>query len=223
MTTNLSKKDRLSQIRVFIAIELPEDLRAGLGSLQSQFGAAADAAKWVAPDLLHVTVRFLGGIDPDRLPAVESAARETASAFDPFSLDVGRPGAFPNERNPQVLWVGLEGDAGLSALERLHGVLERSLDERGFGCEDKPFVPHISVARATERARPEGRRALGTALANVRSRPGGARRSFPVQSLTVMRSDLGPGGPRYTPLVRVPLRFAGSTGEAATPERLAEQ
>jgi 2'-5' RNA ligase len=76
------------------------------------------------------------------------------------------------------------------------------------------------VARATERSGSEGRRALGAALADVRRRPAGARRSFPVETLTVMRSDLRPGGPKYTPLVRVPLALARSSEDTAASEDL---
>jgi RNA 2',3'-cyclic 3'-phosphodiesterase len=223
MTTNLSKQDRLPQIRVFVALELSEDLRAHLSRLQSQFGAAADAATWVDPDLLHVTMRFLGEIAQDRLESVEAAARAAVKSTDPFMVDVGRLGAFPHERNPRVLWMGLEGEAGLAALQRLHAALERNLDEHGFGREDKSFSPHITVARHRERSGSDGRRALGAALMDVRRRPTGPQRSFPVEALTVMRSDLRSSGPLYTPLARIPLAVALLTADTGAFELLSEE
>lgn len=219
MTTNLSKKDRLPQIRVFAAIELPEDLRVHLALLRSHFGAPADAAKWVAPELLHVTMRFLGEIPQDRLDALLEAAGAAGTSTDPFRLEAGRPGAFPSERNPRVLWVGLEGDSGLTALRRLHCALERALEEHGFGGQDQPFSPHITVARLRERSRPDQRRTLAATLMNLRNCPTGPARSFPVEALTVMRSDLRPGGPRYSPLVRIPLVATSSTVDAEAAER----
>jgi 2'-5' RNA ligase len=205
MTTNLSKKDRLPGMRVFVAIELPEALRLNLSRLQTLFGSPAEAAKWVAPDLLHITLRFLGEISEEQLRLVEAAAQAAATATGPFELEAGLPGAFPNERNPRVLWVGLGGEPGLESLRKLHDVLEADLTERGVKGEDKRFSPHITVARVRERAGSEARRALGQALVNVRSRPTGPPHTFPVEQLTVMRSVLGPDGPRYTPLSRIPL------------------
>jgi RNA 2',3'-cyclic 3'-phosphodiesterase len=205
MTTNLSKKDRLPGMRVFVAIELPEALRLNLSRLQTLFGSPAEAAKWVALDLLHITLRFLGEISEEQLRSVEAAARAAAAATGQFELAAGLPGAFPNERNPRVLWVGLGGEPGLAALQRLHDALETHLVERGFGSEDKGFSPHITVARVRDRTGSEARRVLGLALVNARSRPSGPPHTFPVDRLTVMRSDLGLGGPRYTPLSRIPL------------------
>jgi RNA 2',3'-cyclic 3'-phosphodiesterase len=206
--------DRPPQTRTFVALELPEDLRLSLGTLQFQFGASAQTARWVAPELLHVTMRFLGELPPERLDLVERAARAAAFSTEPFSLDVGRLGAFPNERNPRVLWVGLQGDAGLASLQQLHTALENGLANLGCGREDKPFSPHITVARTRERAGPEARRALGAALVEIRSHASNTHRAFPVHALTVMRSDLHSGRPRYTPLARLPLGVARSTVDA---------
>jgi RNA 2',3'-cyclic 3'-phosphodiesterase len=192
-------------MRIFVAIELPEDLRLALSELRTFFGAPAEAAKWVAPDLLHITMRFLGQISEDQLRSVEAAAGAAGASTGPFTLEAGLPGAFPNQRNPRVLWVGLGGESGLESLQKLHDVLEVDLVQRGFKGEDKRFSPHITVARVRERAGSEARHALGQALADVRSRPIGPSRTFPVEQLTVMRSDLGPGGPRYTPLSRIAL------------------
>lgn len=203
-------------MRVFVAIELPEDLRLALSKLQTIFGAPAEAAKWVGPDLLHITMRFLGQISEEQLRSVEAAAGAAGVSTGPFTLETGLPGAFPNERNPRVLWVGLEGERGLESLRNLHDVLEADLVQRGFNGEDKRFSPHITVARVRERAGSEARRALGQALADVRSRPIGASRTFPVENLTIMRSDLGPGGPRYTPLSGISL--SGRRVEIVDPE-----
>jgi 2'-5' RNA ligase len=211
MTTNLSKQDRLPQIRVFVAVELPEDLREHLGRLRSRVGPAAQTAKWVGPDLLHITVRFLGEMSEERVKSVETATVAAASALQPFELVLARMGAFPHARSPRVLWVGLESDAGFASLQHLHAEVENRLDQQGFGREQKPFSPHITLARLPDRSSSEQRRALGDAWVSHTGRPVDSPRSFPVNAVTVMSSDLRSGGPHYTALARVPL---GRTGEA---------
>jgi RNA 2',3'-cyclic 3'-phosphodiesterase len=205
MTTNLSKQDRLPQIRVFVAVELPEELRERLGALRSQVAAVAEAAKWVGPDLLHVTLRFLGEIPVERLTAVEKATCAAAQEFEAVELYLDRTGTFPHERNPRVLWVGMQGDAGHASLLRLQAAVEYRLDVFGFGREQKPFSPHITIARLRERSSAEERRALGTAWKGISSRLSNFHHSFPVNNVTVMRSDLRSDGPRYTPVSRIPL------------------
>jgi 2'-5' RNA ligase len=205
MTTNLSKQDRLSQIRVFVAVELPENLRACLGTLQFQVGTAAEAARWIVPDLLHITLRFLGEIPADRAASVEVATRAAAQQIDRFELHLAQMGAFPHSRNPRVLWAGLEPGTGLTSLRQLQAEVERRLAQHGFGAEPKPFSPHITIARLRERSSPEERRALGAAWTRLPSRQDDPSGSFPVESVTVMRSDLRSEGPRYTALARVPL------------------
>lgn len=209
MTTNLSKYDRPSEIRVFVALELPPALRDELSALQLRFGRAADAARWVAAELLHVTVRFIGGVSEERAAAVIRAAQEAAQHGAPFSLSIGALGAFPHERSPRVIWIGLEGASGRAALQALHTRLEAELAAADFTREDRAFSPHITLARAHDRAGAEGRRLLGEALVQARSR-GPVTAGFDVDHLTVMRSDLRAGGPRYTPLARVPLQRENS-------------
>jgi 2'-5' RNA ligase len=211
MTTNLSKQDRLPQIRVFVAVELPEALRAYLGTLQFQVGTSAEAARWVGPHLLHITVRFLGEMSEERVKSVETATVAAAIVLRPFVLVLARMGAFPHARSPRVLWVGLESDAGFASLQHLHAEVENRLDQQGFGREQKPFSPHITLARLPDRSSAEERRALGDAWVSLTRRTADSPRSFPVNAVTVMSSDLRSGGPHYTALARVPL---GRTGEA---------
>ena len=205
MTTNLSKQDRLPQIRVFVAVELPADLREYLGTLQSSVKASADVAKWVAPELLHITLRFLGEIPEQRMSAVELATRAAAGTVKPFELRLAETGAFPHARNPRVLWVGLEPDAGVLALQRLQEAAEYQLDQHAFGREQKQFSPHITIGRLRDRSTSRERRDLGEAWLLVSDWLHRFPRSFPVDTVTVMRSDLGSGGPRYIPLARIPL------------------
>jgi RNA 2',3'-cyclic 3'-phosphodiesterase len=187
-------------------VELPVELQERLGALRSQVAGVANVAKWVAPDLLHMTLRFLGEIPVERLIAVELATHAAAQEFEAFELCLDCTGTFPHERNPRVLWVGARDDAGHVSLQRLRAAVEHQLNVLGFGREQKPFSPHITIARLRERSSAEERRALGAAWTGISTRAPGFRHSFQVKNVTVMRSDLRAERPYYTPLTRTPLK-----------------
>jgi 2'-5' RNA ligase len=202
MAPNLSKRPA-GTIRTFIAIELPAPIRAALASIGDQLSGHAGVLKLVAPDLLHLTVRFLGGVPPERIAAVEQAAQEAAAGFPPFRLQLGPVGSFGGSA-PRVVWVGLRRDAGTEALHRLFGRLEDALYAHGFERERRPLSAHLTLARVREEAPRPLVRALGETVARLAAGPPPSG-SFEVEALTVMRSDLSPQGPRYTPLAHAPL------------------
>lgn len=139
------------------------------------------------------------------------ASNEAAEGSRPFDLTVTGLGAFPNPRQPRVIWVGLERDAGYEALTGLFEDLDAALTARGFPREERAFSPHITLARARDRISVGERRELGTALAAAAEKTHVDER-FRVTGLTVMRSDLGSGGPRYTPMARYTLGAPAASG-----------
>jgi len=202
MAPNLSK-DQAGSIRTFVAIELPTPILTTVAAVQEKLRVHAGALKIVAPDLLHLTVRFLGEVQPSQITAVEGATRRAAMACLPFRLTLSSVGSFGGSA-PRVVWVGLEHDAGLGALLRLHRGLEEELAAAGFERDRRPLAPHLTIARVRDAVpRPEAR-ALGDTIAGLAggTPPSG---SFEVMELTVMRSDLSPRGPRYTPLAHTRL------------------
>lgn len=204
MNRILSKHDVPGAVRTFLAVELPPACRAKLRALQAQFADGGSILKMVSPDLIHITVRFLGGVPQARLAALEEAARRAAARVEPFRLTLSGPGAFPNDRAPRVLWVGLERDEGYASLQRLFEVVEDELAARAFSREERRFSPHVTLARTRDTAASGERHRLGEMLARTKARhaPLG---SFGVDALVVMRSDLSPHGPAYTPMATLPL------------------
>jgi 2'-5' RNA ligase len=202
MAPNLSKPPAGS-IRSFVAIELPVEIRAALAAVEDGLREHASILKLVAPELLHLTVRFLGQLPADRIGAVEEATRTATESYPPFRLRLAMVGSFGGAA-PRVVWVGLEQDGGVQALQTLYGRLEDALRARGFERERRPLSAHLTVARVREDAPRALARSVGETVARLAARelPSG---SFEVDALTVMRSDLSPRGPRYTPLARVPL------------------
>lgn len=204
MSPDLSKVAPDAKIRTFLAIDLPPDVKRTLASAQPAFALEGSLVKWVAPDLLHITVRFLGGVPTSRLESVHAAAADAVSAVRPFSLAFSGIGAFPNERMPRVIWIGLSPTPALDLLRDLFREVQARLADAGFPREEQRFSPHITIGRARDRISNRDRRLLGEALQRARQ----AQRiegSFLVEALLVMRSQLISSGPRYTALARFPL------------------
>ncbi len=204
MASHLSKISGGPQVRTFLAVELPAAQKTRLADLPRDFADHTSILKWVAPSLLHITVRFLGGLPEARLALVQDAATQSSSAVQPFSLRLSGLGAFPNDRTPRVLWVGLRDDPGLASLRQLFERLEHELTTRGFAPEERAFSPHLTLARVREGASTVDRRLLGETLTRVQAERQ-VTGAFEVGSLVVMRSDLGRNGPVYTPMAMAPL------------------
>ncbi|KPK65203.1 hypothetical protein AMJ82_12455 [candidate division TA06 bacterium SM23_40] len=181
-------------IRTFIAVELPSEVRDTLGSLQQELGDAHGQVRWVAPHNIHLTLKFLGNIPEERVSPLREGTEEAAAGYAPFGMSLMDLGAFPGPRRARVIWVGL--DQGRELLGALAERLEASLADRGFDRESRRFKPHVTIGRIKGRGRGVD---MSEPLAKV---------TFDVQTcvvdgLTIMRSDLTPHGPIYTPLHRV--------------------
>ena len=177
--------------RVFCAIELPEDLKRRAGEHAARLREAhPDArASWERPEKLHVTLKFLGEIERLRVEALSEAAAAAVEGFAPFPLGIAGAGSFPPRGLPRVLWLGVEDESG--ALARLHRRLEDECHARSFPREQRAFSPHLTIARlrSPDSARP---------LAEAHCRTGFGPHTLTVSELTIVRSELGPGGSRYT-------------------------
>ena len=185
--------------RTFIAVDLDDATRDALARLSRRVSRALPAARVPAPETLHITLAFLGELDDPRIEDAIQATREAAAGAAPFWLAPGRIGVFGPDHAPRVVWVGIGGQTGrLRALQRS---LARALDARGFTPDDKPFSPHLTLARLTAPLDD----ASTLRLQQLRSEPPPRADSWRVEDLRVMRSDLSHAGARYTPLAIIPL------------------
>jgi 2'-5' RNA ligase len=156
----------------------------------------------VAEANLHVTLKFIGEVDEARVPELVEAIRGAASHAAPFDVGVRRLGGFPNAGRPRVIWAGLDGAGALAALA---AQVDGALAALGIPRESRPFDAHVTLGRVRE---PRANRALADALAG-----GGDFGRLAVTSVSLMRSDLQPGGARYTELATVLLAGAASPVE----------
>ena len=131
-------------MRVFIAIDLPHDLRKSLGKLQKDLRPTTDTARWVPPDSIHITLKFIGELPETRLDEIDEAL--LGLSWTPVAVSVRGVGFFPGARSPRLFWAGMEAPTMPGLAEELDARLER----RGFEREKRAFRPHITLARARD-------------------------------------------------------------------------
>lgn len=186
----------MKAFRTFVAVLIDEHIRESISRVQNEVKKLAPDVKWVAPENLHVTLKFLGDVQEDALPEVFSAVEKAAGSVRSFELAMSGLGAFPNPQRARVVWVGAE--KGREELIELAAAVEAELVSTGFAREEKPFKAHVTIGRIRDRA-PRG---LAEALTQVEADALGSQR---VSGVVVMSSDLRPGGPVYSVMKDVPL------------------
>lgn len=187
----------MALIRAFIAIELPPEIQTRLQSAAETMRSGRTlAVRWVSPGNIHLTLKFLGEIDPARLPRLREGLELAASVCRPSELVVGGLGAFPNNRQPRVIWVGVEVPPQLQELAR---AVDTAAEKIGCPREDRPFAPHLTLGRVQKQAAREEIAQISQALASTSV---GELGRFTATGFTLFRSDLRPSGPIYTPLAR---------------------
>lgn len=191
-------------VRSFIAVELPEEVRTHLADIQRQLKKArTPSVKWVDPHSIHLTLKFLGNVETDKLAAITVAIRQSCEGIPPFSLEITGVGAFPNFNRPRVAWVGIKGE--LDKLIAIQKKLDALLAPMGFPPEDRPFSAHLTLARVRDDMPPPERQAFGKLLQDTKFE---ASAVFRVDSVNLMRSQLSPSGAIYTRLDSVKLVVA---------------
>ncbi len=197
-------------IRCFIAIELDVQLRAAIAEVQRRVRSMVEKAagrearmQWVRPEAIHVTIKFLGDVEEGQVGEIRKALARVATSCHPGSVDVAGLGVFPDLRNPRVLWVGLQGGAPL--VVGLAEAVDRALADEGFLPENRPFSPHLTLARIKEGGRAVGRALEATGALNESAVVG----TLPIRAVAFMKSELHPSGSVYTRLAEFPLGAAG--------------
>jgi 2'-5' RNA ligase len=189
------------QIRSFIAIELPEEAKKGLARLRRELERDEHRfVKWVDPLGIHLTLKFLGNIAARRVTEITEAMGKAVQGMSPFHLEISGLGAFPSVRQPRVFWVGVSGE-----LDRLCGLqqnIDSALAGLGFAGEERPFVPHLTLARIREGASPPERRSFGELVGSTTFED---KYPVEVEAVRLMRSQLTPTGAIYSCLSVVEL------------------
>ncbi len=184
-------------VRAFIALPLPELVRDHLRGLRERLLPYHFPLRWLPPENVHLTLKFLGDIPRDVVPAL-SAAMETAGRDGvPLSLAAKGIGVFPTVKKARVVWAGLKGET--EALIRFQAILDKALAETGVPPETRPFRAHLTLARTKGRVEPESLTSAMAELAGIETDP------FIAGELVLFRSKLSPRGATYSRLAAAPI------------------
>jgi len=183
----------LEQIRSFIAIELPSDLKLLLDRLEAQLKADKQPwVKWVSPGSIHLTLKFLGSVPIDKTIEITEVIEEAARGISPIHLKVEGLGVFPTPRMVRVAWVGVSGE--VEKLKRLQGLIDTRLSRLGFAPESRPFSPHLTLARLSSRVSRDERSRFGQLITDTKF----AACPVEVDGISLMKSQLTREGAIYS-------------------------
>jgi 2'-5' RNA ligase len=179
-------------IRSFLAIELPKPILRKIEEVQGDLRLTRADVRWVSPEKIHLTLKFFGNIEESRIDPIFKSIEESVQNALPFSLKVRGVGAFPQMKNPRVIWMGLVN--GSEALISLQKQIEDQLEKIGFQPEGRPFHPHLTLGRMKSS---RGKNELVGRMEKHKEEEFG---DLPVERVVLFKSDLRPSGPIYTPL-----------------------
>jgi 2'-5' RNA ligase len=188
-------KTAIEHWRVFIAIELPHNVRVRLAKHIDRLRSTIPEvrASWAREDSLHLTLKFLGDTSVANVETLSQVAQRAANTVAPFEIVIEGCGSFPPRGQPRVLWIGV--DDTLGKLTELQQALEQECDANGFSRAPRPFHPHLTIARIRQ---PPGSRQLTAMHKEI----GFNRETINVSELAVIRSELLSEGSRHTVLSR---------------------
>lgn len=176
-------------MRCFIAIDLPEELKRQIELVINLIAPLSKDIKWVPSENIHLTVKFLGEVKEDRLPEIEQRLRDICRIHAPFSISVRGTGAFPNEKSPNVIWIGVNKS---DRLKSLYLDIDNSLSEAGFEKESRKHSPHLTIGRVKSR---KDILQVMNSLHEFRSKLFG---NADVVEVHLMKSILRPSGSEYS-------------------------
>lgn len=182
-------------MRLFLAVDLPEVLRRDVAKAQGRLDSVVRGWRWVRPEGIHLTVRFLGEVSPEADAAMRERWRRTARRCAPVRLRVGGVGVFPSPRRPRVLWIGVDEIAPPAGFRDLAAAYERTAVDLGFSPERRGVHAHLTLARARPGGRPEAPEADAVGhLGEMRA-----------DEVVLFRSRLSPRGASYEKIDVFPL------------------
>jgi 2'-5' RNA ligase len=191
----------MNLLRAFIAIEIPLEIRAAIGSarapLQEEIGSSV---RWVSTENMHLTLKFLGDVSPGNVEMLSEMLRAEADLFHCFDLHLGGLGSFPNLKRPRVIFIGIQSPPTLEALQR---GIESASRRLGYESEERGFSPHLTIGRLKQNMTATDQQSIRHALEATRIDSLGTAR---VDSVHLYKSDLKSTGSVYTRLYSAPLR-----------------
>ncbi|HZY41799.1 MAG TPA: RNA 2',3'-cyclic phosphodiesterase [Anaerolineae bacterium] len=194
----------MDAIRAFIAIELPAAILQQIGEIESRLKPRLppDCIRWVKPDSIHLTLKFLGQVPSDQIALITASLKAALAAHHPFALEVAGAGCFPDLHRPRVIWVGIKEDAPGHQLQHVQRAVENAISPLGYPTEARDFSPHLTLGRLARDVRALDLKKVGDVIG---ASGVGSLGRWDVTNVALIKSDLRPTGAVYTILARAPL------------------
>jgi RNA 2',3'-cyclic 3'-phosphodiesterase len=191
----------MSMLRTFIAVEIPAEIQQKIHRETSNLHKAIDSlVRWVPPQNMHLTLKFLGDVSPNSVEFIRQMLRTEADKIPCFDIHLAGLGAFPNLKRPRVLYIGIQAPAALDVLARGIEAASRRL---GYEPEERPFSAHLTLGRVRQNVNATEQQLIRRTIEGTQVDLLGTAR---VDSVNLYKSDLNPGGSVYTRLYSVPLK-----------------
>jgi len=178
-------------MRTFIAVELPQEIKNNLKCLQEKLKSSSTDVKWVEPNNIHLTLKFLGETDTEKIPLIKKIIHELSARIPPFKAEISSLGAFPNLNHPRVIWIGLNEKNNF--LKKMAEELENKLFELGFPKENRPFSAHITLGRVRSNLNLKDLLEKLKTLENFSLK----KEDCVIEKIALYKSVLTPNGPIY--------------------------
>jgi RNA 2',3'-cyclic 3'-phosphodiesterase len=185
-------------VRLFVALDIPASVRENLAGLLRELRRLSSQPRWMRPENLHVTLKFIGEVPPEKLSAIHTALGGVRSG-QAVTIDFQGLGFFPDGKHPRVFWAGMDASPNLKTLS---SDIAQATEKLGILPEQRPFWPHLTLARFQPPRLPE--ELLATILENVTREFGSLRAS----QFQLIESNLKPSGAEYTTLESFPFVVA---------------
>lgn len=199
-------------MRIFVGIDLDEEIRSKIARFLEGVSGFAPEARWIRPESLHITLKFIGEQKAEQVEVITQRLRRVESS--PFEIQVSGYGFFPTAKSPRVFWIGIHAGPQLAQLAR---DIDSTVAELGIPREDRPFSPHLTLARAGGRSGdPKWRKGDGpNSVFAILQKRLGAMAALDFGKMTadkfiLYQSQLSPAGSKYTKLERFPMLAAES-------------
>lgn len=182
-------------MRIFISIEIPEEIKEKIEKLVNSMKLMLTPIKWADKKNLHVTLKFLGWVADEKLPEMKKCIADCVRGFGPFTLNFAGIGSFPDQKHPRAIWVALNEGADRS--KKLADKIDCEISRQGFREEEREFTPHLTIGRIKEKVDV-------AALSKFVLEHGGTDfGSMKVGHISIMKSTLRRSGPTYEELDQV--------------------
>ena len=190
----------MSVIRAFIAVDLPPDIQDCLKSISEQLKEQMGPVqiRWVIPENIHLTLKFLGDVSLNNIPVLTDLLERETASLKPMVISIGGIGAYPKVRSPRVVWVGIEAPQEMYSLQR---IVDTQLNRIGYAPDKRSFSPHLTLGRVSRNSTPQEVKKIGEVLASQKIGFLGVAR---IHGIHLYRSDLKPSGAVYTKMFTAP-------------------